>query len=301
MKVGVTGGAGFIGGWVCDVLVARGHEPLVLDHRGRGDGAVMLGDIRDATAVMELASHVDGIIHLAAVLGTQETVSHPRPAAETNVIGGLNVLEACRAYRLPLVNICVGNWWMRNTYSTTKHCVERFVEQFRDELGCRFINVRVVNAYGPRQAAAPPFAPGKVRKIMPAFICRALSGMPVEVYGDGEQVSDCVWVGDVAHVLVTALESAERDQVPAAAVEVGPVFHHTVNELAEMVNEIAGGVGVTHLSMRPGEQPGAQVMADLTTLRPLGIVYGDFVPLEVGITDTVDWFSANEGVTWRRP
>jgi len=110
MKVGVTGGAGFIGGH-------RGHEPLVLDHHNRrlhrDDVEVLLGDVRDETAVFELAAHVDGIIHLAAVLGTQETIQRPRPSAETNILGILNVFEAADRYQLPVVYAGVGNHWMR--------------------------------------------------------------------------------------------------------------------------------------------------------------------------------------------
>src|SRR5205814_3666359 len=88
MRVGVTGGYGFIGRYVCEELITRGHEPLVFDSRGRTpnpDWEVMIGDIRDSTAMVELAAHCDGIIHLAAVLGTQETIRNPRPAAETNL------------------------------------------------------------------------------------------------------------------------------------------------------------------------------------------------------------------------
>ncbi|WP_433663823.1 NAD-dependent epimerase/dehydratase family protein [Nocardia sp. CA-128927] len=97
MKVGVTGGSGFIGSYVCEELVRRNHEPVIFDHRRHARPQpyeVMLGDIRDSTSMTELAAHCDGIIHLAAVLGTQETIRQPRPAAETNLVGGLNFLEA---------------------------------------------------------------------------------------------------------------------------------------------------------------------------------------------------------------
>lgn len=309
MKVGVTGGAGFIGGWVCDELAARGHTPLVFDTRGRRPNEkceTMLGDIRDEVAVTEMAAHVDAIIHLAAVLGTQETIKNPRPAFMTNGVGGLNVLEAALLYDLPMVNICVGNWWMNNSYSITKHTVERTLAMFVKEHGVRAANVRCVNAYGPRQSAAPPFAPGKVRKIMPAFICRALSGMPIEVYGDGYQISDCVFVRDVAACLVNALEVSIADGAPPGTVEIGPGESHTVNEVAHIVaSECAKVTGlevdVHHLPMRPGEEEGARVVADSTTLQYVGMTEKDLVPLEEGIHRTVNYFVENEGVTWDRP
>ena len=95
MRVLVTGGAGFIGFHVCDVLRERGHSPVMFDHRRRWahkdpnflwDG-VFLGDVRDPVAVTEAMSHCDGWVHLAAVLGTQETIRNPRPAVETNIEG----------------------------------------------------------------------------------------------------------------------------------------------------------------------------------------------------------------------
>jgi nucleoside-diphosphate-sugar epimerase len=303
MKVGVTGGNGFIGSWVRDVAARAGHDVVSFDHRGRG---WMLGDVRDATAVTEFAAHVDAVVHLAAVLGTQETVANPRPAAETNVLGALNVLEACRQYRLPVVNIAVGNWWMRNTYSTTKHCAERLVEQYRDELGVRAANVRVVNAYGPGQSAPVPFSSGKVRKIIPTFSCQSLAGLPVEVYGDGSQISDCVFVGDVARVLVAAVESLAAGAVPDQTVEVGPFDHHTVRDIAEMViGEAAHITGVTvpvvELPMRPGEQVGEPVVAAAETCLQVGVDPFSFVSLDVGLAETVRAFAAEKGRSWQTP
>jgi UDP-glucose 4-epimerase len=309
VRVGVTGGAGFIGGWVADTLIERGHSVVVFDTRGRtprDDVDIMLGDVRDEVAVTELMAHVDGVIHLAAVLGTQETIKNPRPAFLTNGVGGLNVLEACTQYDTPLVNICVGNWWMNNSYSITKHTFERLLAMFVKEHGVRAANVRCVNAYGPRQSAAPPFAPGKVRKIMPAFICRALSDMPIEVYGDGEQISDCVFVGDVARTLVTALEYVASGGVVEKPVEVGPANSTTVNAIAHKVADTVASltgeepVQVVHLPMRPGEQPGAVVAADTTSLRQIGLDPADFVDIDDGILQTVQYFARNEGVTWSR-
>lgn len=294
--VGVTGGTGFIGSWVVDQLHLSGYEPVILDRRGTE--GVFLGDVRDANTVSEFAGHVDGIIHLAAVLGTQETISNPRPAAETNVYGTINVLEACRQHRLPLVNICVGNWWMRNTYSTTKHCAERLVEQYATELGVCAGNLRVVNAYGPRQVAAAPYGPSKVRKIIPAFVCRALSGVPVEVYGTGEQTSDMVYVADVARTLVQILEACADGATPGT-LELGPTEHSTVLQVAETVIAAAGtDVPVEHLPMRPGEQAG-DVTCDPATLARIGIDDPQLTSLADGVECTVAWFADARGVTWQ--
>jgi nucleoside-diphosphate-sugar epimerase len=294
----VTGGAGFIGGHVVDELRARGHEPIVFDRLGRTHdrAEVFLGDVRDPVAMTELAAHVDGIIHLAACLGTQETIKNPRPAAETNVQGGLNFLEAIAQYGIPGVYIGVGNHWMNNTYSISKTTVERFVAMFNKERGTRCNVVRLVNAYGPRQSVAPPFGPAKVRKITPSFVCRALTGEPIEIYGDGEQVSDMVHVTDGAKALVTALEKAASGAVLDKAVEVGPADHRTVNEVAQLVIKAAANLGhdevpLTHLPMRPGEIPGAQVTADTSTLPLVDMSADTLVGLEDGIADVVAWYA----------
>lgn len=307
MKVGVTGGNGFIGRYVCEELAARGHEPIVFDHRDRGAGnlpwEVMRGDIRDATAMTELAAHADAIIHLAAVLGTQETITNPRPAAETNLMGGLNFLEAVAQYGLPGVYICVGNHWMDNSYSISKTAVERFARMFNAHRGTKVNLVRVVNAYGPRQQAAPPFAAGKVRKITPAVICRALSGMPVELYGGGTQISDMVWVGDVAKGLVAALETPDKlDRV----VEVGPTASSSIRDVAELIIDLCVARGyervpIVDLPMRPGETPDTAVTADTESLRQVGIDPAELVSLEEGMAKTIDWFIESRGMHWKSP
>lgn len=309
MKIGITGGNGFIGRYTCEEAEARGHEVIVFDHRtGRRpeDREVMLGDIRDATAMVELAAHCDGIIHLAAVLGTQETIVNPRPAAETNVIGGLNFLEAVTQYGLPGVYIGVGNHWMNNTYSISKTTVERFVTMFNVDRGSRVNVVRAVNAYGPRQLAAAPFGPGKVRKITPAVVCRALSGAPVELYGGGYQISDMVWVGDVARVLLSAFEAAAAGTVLDHAVEIGPVESTTIRALAEMVIDscVRRGydrVPIVDLPMRPGEQAGAVVRADTATLPAIGVDPAGLVSLPDGLERTIDWFLQTQGEHWAPP
>jgi len=303
MRVGVTGGAGFIGGHVVDVLLERGHEAVIFDHMGRGqrDGVeVMLGDTRDDVAVTELAAHVEGIIHLASVLGTQETVANPRPAVMTNVISGMNVFEAGVQYGLPVVNIAVGNAGFSNPYSASKTCVETLGHMYVRDRGLRLNQVRLVNAYGPRQSVAAPYGTSRVRKIMPSFVCRALTGAPVEVYGDGLQVSDMVWVRDGALALVLALEAAAVGNVVPRVMECGPLEHATVLAIAQRVVDAAGGRSeIKHLPMRPGETPGAYVTCDPETLGPIGFDPDDLKPLVEGIAETVDWYAEHWLPTWR--
>lgn len=320
-RVGVTGGGGFIGGHLVQLLASTGHEVVVFDRRrgnpeltrtlaelGRLDREAVttfLGDVTDQVAVTEFAAHVDGVIHLASVLGTQETINDPRPAVHTNTIGALNVFEACSRYGLPVVNICVGNRGMANPYSASKTMVETLGRMYRDDRGLRVNQVRAVNAYGPRQVPAAPFGASKVRKIMPSFVCRALTGAPIEVYGSGNQVSEMVWVGDVAKVLARALEHAADGHVCDDVVEIGGGDHANVGTIASLVAQECAydpvtdsypheAVPIRHLPMRPGETPGVDVIANNVTLEMLGLDWrGWQVPLHDGIRKTVEWYRRN--------
>lgn len=292
MKVLVTGGAGFIGSHVVDELNGRGYEPIIFDHRKERlvSGNVFIGDVRDAVSVSEAMHHAEGFIHLAAALGTQETIFDPRPAVETNIFGGLNILEAAAKYDVPGVNIAVGNWWMANPYAITKNSIERFIDMYNQYRGTRINNVRAMNAYGPRQVAAAPYGPSKVRKITPSFVCRALNNDPIEVYGDGQQVSDMVYVSDVAKALVSAMENA-RDGNVHDTVEVGPAIHNTVKEFAdEVIRQTGSKSEIVHLPMRPGEEPNASVTADISTLSYVGMNPDELVSIEKGLAETIEYF-----------
>ena len=305
MKVLVTGGNGFIGRATCRELLRLCHQPIVLDPRGREPEPgceLRLGDIRDATAVSEAVAHAEAVVHLAGILGTQETITNPLPTAETNVLGGLNVFQAAALHELPTVNIGVGNWFEDNTYSLTKNCVERFVNMYGKYRGLPVATVRALNAYGPGQSVAAPYGPSKVRKITPSFVMKVLHRHEIEVYGDGQQIMDMVFVDDVARVLVAALLHVQkygyRPDVPVF--EAGTGRRTPVLQIAQEVIEAAAAVGVrnlpriiTHLPMRPGETPGVEVRANTETLKPLaefGIEPARFTQLEPGMLTTVQWY-----------
>lgn len=312
MKVGVTGGRGFIGTYIVEELVSRGHEVVIFDHQKSTEipqnfmVSRMLGDVRDATAVTELAAHVDGIIHLAAVLGTQETIQNPFPAAETNILGSLNVFTAAAQYNVPVVYAGVGNHFMRldgtGSYTISKSAAEDFARMFNGFRDGKISIVRPVNAYGPRQSIAAPYGTSKVRKIMPSLICRALVGDDIELYGGGSQISDCVYVEDVAYVFVKALEWTAINGPVAKPIEVGPVTSNTILETAEIALEIVGELmnlpryqwsKIKNLPMRPGEVVGARVSADVSTLGQIGINAENFTFLPSGVRKTAEYYYEN--------
>lgn len=279
MRILVTGGTGFIGGYVCDVLRDRGIEPVTFGVAGSPD---VLGDIRDASAVDLAVGSSDGVMHLAGVLGTQETVDDPLPAIETNILGGLNVFKAIRRYNVPAVNIAAANHWMWNPYSITKKAAERLGLMANKEWGTRIAMVRGMNVYGPGQKSAP------IRKIMPNLILPALHGEPIVIYGDGEQIMDMIYVEDVAEILVRALlvPHGVYDEV----MEAGTGRRTTVNEMAEMVCEMVGKGTVEHVPMRPGEEAGSVVLGDPSTLAPLGVSPDDLKSLEDGLKLTIAFY-----------
>jgi UDP-glucose 4-epimerase len=301
MKVLLTGGEGFIGSWTKQALLDRGHTVLSLTNQKYADReqpngvTVFLGDIRDEVTVTEAMAHSEGWIHLAGVLGTAETIFNPRPAARTNILGGLNVLEAAAQYKIPGVNIAVGNYWMNNTYSITKNTVERFSQMFRDERGLQVTNLRALNAYGPGQSVAAPYGDSKVRKIMPSFMCRALSGHPIEIYGDGTQVMDMVYVKDVADALVSALEYTASNGAISHVLEAGSGVDTTVNDIA---NEVAATVydlygintEIKHLPMRHGEPEKSVVLGNPNTLNVIGMGKNELLPLNQGLVLTARYF-----------
>jgi UDP-glucose 4-epimerase len=289
MKVLVTGGSGFIGRYVEEMLRYSGHDPILFDRKK--ERATFLGDIMDSNDVTEGMAQAEGFIHLAGILGTQETIQNPRPAIETNILGSLNILEAAAQYKIPGVCIGIGNHFMENPYSISKSTVERLVRMYNAERGTKINIVRPMNAYGPRQKPSVPYGTSKVRKLIPALVCRALNNHPIELYGDGSQVSDMVYVEDVADALVRALESAYAGKVFDKVVEVGPEDHQTVLQTAEMVKEIAGSKSkIVFLPMRPGEKAGASVAADVTTLDLIGMSAKHLIPLRVGLEHTVEYY-----------
>ena len=301
MKVLVTGGSGFIARYVAHELEANGHKPVLFDHVTPArykelweHRKFFLGDVRDQTQVNEAVAHSDGVIHLAAVLGSAETVDNPRPAIDTNIYGALNVMDACLQYDVPMAMTSVGNAWLRadgaGTYTIVKECAADLFQMYRNYRGLRGNLVRPTNAYGPFQSVHKDLGgSSSVRKILPTFINQALQGKWIEVIGDGEQVSDMCYVGDVAKVLVGAFFHAQQGLLHPIA-EVGPAEHMTVREVA---NAVAMEVyqrgyrfevpGIAHLPMRKGERKG-ETVADPRTLDVYGVT---LTPFAEGLRQTV--------------
>ncbi len=260
-KFCITGSNGFIASHLIEEAHKKGYKVVGISrHLGNileGEKEVKpdilyLGDVRDKSLVEKAVSTCDGVINLAGILGTQETINNPYPSVETNIIGALNVFEAVKQYKIPCVQIAVGNWFENNSYSITKTTAERFGLMYAKEHGCKINIVRALNAFGERQKWYP------VRKMMPTFITRALKNEPIEIYGDGQQIMDFVYVKDVANILLEALFKEEYGEL----YEAGTGLKITVKEWAEKVIKYSGSKSkIVYLPMRPGESIRTEVYA----------------------------------------
>lgn len=244
----VTGGSGFIGTAVMAELDRRGWKGSTFDHPD---------SILDMEALSEAIGGATAVINLAGRLGTSETFGVERDTARVNIIGALNVADVCRTFDVPMVQIGTGHKGQPNPYAITKGCAEDLLLG-RAQTGQAINVVRAYHAYGPGQKAFPPHGKSAVRKIIPSFVCRALSGMPVEVTGSGAQLIDLVHVDEVARILVDATEGPW-----GTVLEAGTGHPLSVLETAETVIKLTRSTStIEHLPLRPGEPEDAHVVAE---------------------------------------
>jgi nucleoside-diphosphate-sugar epimerase len=285
----VIGGLGFLGGAVGDELLRRGDDVLVVDAEGdqaacdaRFGGGVPFvhADVRDRPALAGAFAGADEVYHLAGALGTSELEDDVALAVAVNVSGSVNVFDAARAAGVERVfHACKPNVWL-NTYSITKFAAEQFGLLFAEQHGLSVRGLRYFNAYGPGQHLWP------VRKLVPSFAAAASRGLPLEVFGDGEQVVDLIYAPDLARLTVDFTRSSCTE-----VVDCGRGVPITVNEVAHAVNRWFGNTaGVLHLPMRRGEREGTTLVADLGELvEAIGpLVFSDW---EQSLGTTLEWYA----------
>lgn len=263
MRYLVTGGAGFIGSHLCDALVERGDDVVVLDDLSTGRlenivhllqrGAVELveGSTLDEKLVMELLADVDVCIHLASVVGVNLVVGRPVETLLRNVRGADTVLSAAAALGKRTLfastsevygktdgeavaedsDRIVGSTSMsRWNYATSKAFGEALALSYHRELGAENIVVRFFNTVGPRQT-------GKYGMVVPRFVRQAVDGKDVTVYGDGQQSRCFAHVFDSVEALLRLLDT---DRAVGRAVNIGRDDEISILDLAERVVAAAG-------------------------------------------------------------
>jgi UDP-glucose 4-epimerase len=252
MRAIVTGGAGFIGSHVSDALVARGDEVHVVDDLSRGrqenlpDAAVLHElDIRSEALTDLLATlQPEAVFHLAAQADVGTSVEQPALDADVNVIGTIRVLEAARSANARVIFTSTGGAIYGecerpareederrplSPYGTSKLAGEEYLATWNRLHGTSHGACRLANVYGPRQQ---PSLEGGVIAI---FLERLRNGRAIEIFGDGKQTRDFVYVGDVVNALLVAM-SAQRGGV----FNVGTGTETSILELEALCAETAG-------------------------------------------------------------
>lgn len=249
-RVLITGGNGFIGQATMRACEENGWNCTSFDHPR---------DVCDINALRLAFRAVEptAVINLAGVLGTAETVGAERRAAEVNILGALAVADVAAEFGAAMVQIGTGHKGQPNPYAITKACAEDLLLARAQWCGQQINVVRAFHAYGPGQKMCPPHGTAKVRKIIPSFVCRALTGLPLEVNGNGRQLIDLIHVDEVARILVDAI-SVE----PGKVIDAGTGKATSVNDAAELVIEACGSSSeIVHVAMRAGEPTSTAVVS----------------------------------------
>lgn len=286
MKCLVTGGSGFIGSFVVEELAREGHRVIIYDiakpeFELPSNVEYFDGDTRYISTLMSAMKGVDELYDIAGVLGTNELMFSNNRAVDVNIGGAINALKAAKLSGVKRVfHPTKPNDWL-NTYSITKFAAEQFCMMFIKNFGMSIACLKWFNAYGPRQHLYP------VRKAVPLFIAQALYNKPVEVFGDGNQTVDMIFVTDIAKIAIKATRNCGH---LGKVIDVGSGIPITVNELASMIIKITKSRSkIKHLPMRKGEPERSNIAADTTALRDV-LNVDEFTPFEKGLKETISWY-----------
>lgn len=251
----VTGGCGFIGSHLVDRLVSEGHSVVVIDNESAISNEMFYYNnfakyynynICDYDAICDLFSGIDWVFHLAAESRIQPVIDNPQLAAEVNVLGTCNVLEASRkhgvkrfmysstsaAYGLknpvPLKETMPTD--CLNPYSYTKVCGEQLCEMYYKMWGLETVIFRYFNVYGERQPIKGQYAP-----VVGLFMEQIKREEPMTIVGDGNQRRDFTYVLDIVDANVKAAETTNT--MFGTVINVGTGENVSVNELSELIAE----------------------------------------------------------------
>jgi len=275
MKAIVTGGAGFIGSHLVDLLLERGHEVVVIDDFSTGrsrnlahrkdhpqfrlcrhgvDGDAGLNDVSAVEMAAAYAS-VDWVFHLAAKADIVPSITDPNGYFSSNVVGTFKTLQYAKAagakrFIYAASSSCYGipdivptpetaDIRPQYPYALTKRMGEEMVLHWGQVYGMPVVSLRFFNVYGPRSRTG-----GTYGAVFGVFLAQKLAEKPLTIVGDGEQARDFVHVADVAKALLAAAESDV----------VGRVYNVGADRPVS-VNRIAGLIGgpTVGIPKRPGE------------------------------------------------
>ncbi len=310
MKALVTGGAGFIGSHLSELLLENGHEVVIVDNLSCG----RLGNIKsfqdnnrldfkkvDILDIDELNKYFDGVdwvFHLAGLADIVPSIEHPEKYYDANVTGTFNVLECARNAKVKrfVYAASSSSYGIPEKYPTpesspikpeypyalTKYMGEELVLHWSRLYNLPAVSLRLFNVYGPRSRTT-----GAYGAVFGVFLAQKIHGKPYTVVGDGTQTRDFTYVTDIANAFVTAANS----DISGEAMNVGSNNHYSVNRLVELL-----GGDVVNIPKRPGEPD--CTFADISKINNL-LDWKAEVTLEQGVDEMIKRLDAwKEAPIW---
>ena len=299
MRTLVTGGAGFIGSHLAELLIAEGHDVVVIDNLNSGRMVSLNGiashpgfkfvnaDVRDLATIMPVFDGMDWVFHLAGLADIVPSIEMPAEYFSTNVTGTFNVLECARrsgvkrflyaasssSYGIPAIYPTPESSPIQPQYpyALTKYMGEELVLHWAQLYRLPAISLRLFNVYGTRSRTT-----GAYGAVFGVFLAQKLKGRPYTLVGDGTQTRDFTYVSDVA----AAFLSAAKSDLVGEAMNVGSGTHVSVNQLVELL-----GGEMEYIPRRPGEPE--CTFADISKIRKL-LGWQAKVSFEEGVRKMVD-------------
>lgn len=301
MRVAITGIAGFIGSNLASRL-APIHEVTGIDNFSTGyrenlnkSIRVTEGSILDQEKLLQALEGSDVIVHLAALPSVPRSIADPTATHRVNVEGTLKVLETARVVGMPHVIVASSSSvyganpvlpkheglqpMPASPYAATKLATEQYALAWQASYGLPTLALRFFNVFGPRQRAGHAYA-----AVVPAFVTRALAGLPLEVYGDGHQTRDFTFVGSVCDAITDAID---RRVVSPNPVNLAFGSRLSLRDVAAAVGRFLGvTLELDHRPSRPGDVRDSQ--ADPRLFKSL-FPQVEAVPFEDGVRETIEW------------
>jgi UDP-glucose 4-epimerase len=299
----VTGGYGFIGNQITELISTQFAEVRVLDNLSNIARAVRLpnvrlikADIRDSNATKEAFADVDVVFHTAAHIDVVASAKDPFVDMDNNVKGTLSVCEAARRNSVSKLVFSSSAAVYGNAdffpvdesqpirplspYAVSKYCGELYMAAYHSLYGLNAISLRYFNVYGPYQRPENAYS-GVISK----FFYNAIRNAPLQIHGDGKQTRDFVYVTDVAK----ANSLAANSEATNAVVNIGSGQETSINQLAAIIKEMAvSDSSIAHVPPRISD--GRRSLADIRNAKRL-INYEPEIFMTEGLTQLGKSFS----------
>ncbi|HEY6586469.1 MAG TPA: UDP-glucuronic acid decarboxylase family protein [Candidatus Methanoperedens sp.] len=304
MKVLVTGGAGFIGSHLCDLLLVKGYEVLCVDNliTGNENNIAHIENEKfsfiehNVTKPLYLEEKIDYIFHLASPASPIDYLELPIQTLKVGALGTHNMLGIAReknarfllastseVYGDPLVNPQSEEYWgnvnpigPRGVYDEAKRFAEAITMAYHRYHGTQTRIVRIFNTYGPRMRLNDG-------RVVPNFIGQALNGEDITVYGDGSQTRSFCYVSDEIEGIYRLMMSDYTNPM-----NIGNPEEHTILEFAKFIIKLTGTNSRIIFKELPEDDP-KQRRPDITKARKI-LKWEPKVSLEQGLKNTIQYF-----------